>query len=174
MGLAVESLLLAPAIFPPISFLPYHLHTVSSRITHKFNDIHAFVPSAATGTLLRRNPMLEISFHLCHDIPTPESVIGPARRPLRNRQVGVAGMSSFILWFSWQTLWHLRFSFELPLGSVLGQGGGHGSPSGILASLSLSLRQVSVCCAALSFGILLVPGLAAFRVRQVAIGIVFG
>ncbi|CAM9422492.1 unnamed protein product, partial [Laminaria digitata] len=92
------------------------------------------------------------------------------RRDLRAYMVGVTGLSSFMLWFSWQTVWHLNFRFYLQMGPqpwrAVG-GGGEGTPY-------LSLQQVSVCCAALSLGVLLVPGLAAFGVPQAVIGVVFG
>lgn len=76
-------------------------------------------------------------------------------------------MSAFILWFSWQTLWHLSYSFILPAVPAFWRGGGSGVPS-------LSLHGVSVASAVLSLGVLLVPGMAVFKVRQVAIGVVFG
>lgn len=80
----------------------------------------------------------------------------------------MAGASSFILWFSWQTVWHLSFSFAVPLGPR------HLSPGEAGGGLSLSLQQVSACCAALSLGVLLVPGMVAFRARQAATGVVLG
>ncbi|CAN0552214.1 unnamed protein product, partial [Ectocarpus sp. 12 AP-2014] len=98
-------------------------------------------------------------------------LIFSGRRDLKAYVVGVAGVSSFILWFSWQTVWHLSFRFALPLGPRHWEGGATSSPP---LSSSLSLQQVSACCAALSFGVLLVPGMVAFGVRQVAIGVVLG
>lgn len=84
--------------------------------------------------------------------------------------MGVAGASSFILWFSWQTVWHLSFSFAVPLGPSHPPAAAAAAGEG----LSVSLQQVSACCAALSLGVLLVPGMVAFGVKQVATGVVFG
>lgn len=85
-------------------------------------------------------------------------------------QVGVAGVSSLILWFSWQTVWHLSFTFPLPFGPR--QPSGQDLPPSTLGSLSL--QQVSTCCALLSFGVLMVPGMVAFGARQIGMGVVFG
>lgn len=82
-------------------------------------------------------------------------------------QVGVAGVSSLILWFLIQTVWHLSFSFELPL-----QMNSWDAEEGF--GPRLSLQKVAVICPALSLGVLLVPGLAVFGVRQAIIGVVFG
>lgn len=80
-------------------------------------------------------------------------------------------MSSLILWFSWQTVWHLSFTFALPFGPQ--QQPGQDLSSSPSLSLTLTLQQVSACCALLSFGVLLVPGMAAFGARQMGMGVVF-
>lgn len=75
-----------------------------------------------------------------------------------------------ILWFSWQTVWHLSFNFALlPFGPRQQSGQDLAS-----SSPSVSLQQVSACCALLSFGVLLVPGMVAFGARQMGTGVVFG
>eukprot|EP00752_Nemacystus_decipiens_P003365 g3112.t1 len=94
-------------------------------------------------------------------------LIFSGRRDLRAYVMGVAGVSSLILWFSWQTVWHLSFSFDLPFGPRQETGSGQGMPS-------VSLQQVSACCALLSFGVLLVPGMVAFGSRQMGMGVIFG
>lgn len=83
-------------------------------------------------------------------------------------QVGVAGLSSLIVWFLRQTVWHLAFSFDAPAWrSSLGEGGG-----GVTAALSI--QQVSVCCGVLALCVLLVPGLSSFGVPQAAVAMLFG
>lgn len=78
-------------------------------------------------------------------------------------------MSSLILWFSWQTVWHLSFSFALPFGPRQ-----HSSSASSSPPPSVSLQQVSACCALLSCGVLLVPGMVAFGAPQMGMGVVFG
>ncbi|CAM9973927.1 unnamed protein product, partial [Scytosiphon promiscuus] len=97
------------------------------------------------------------------------------RRDLRAYVVGAAGVSSFILWFSWQTVWHLSFGFAIaPPGWQGADPPGSGQDQASLSAPTLSLQQASVCCALLSFFALLVPGMASFGVRQAGIGIVCG
>eukprot|EP00903_Cladosiphon_okamuranus_P018928 g17409.t1 len=95
------------------------------------------------------------------------------RRDLKAYVVGVAGVSSLILWFSWQTVWHLSFTFALPFGARQPIASGQDLPPPS-ALLSLSLQQVSTCCALLSFGVLVVPGMVAFGARQMGMGVIFG
>lgn len=89
-------------------------------------------------------------------------------------KVGAAGVSSFILWFSWQTVWHLTFSFSLARPRWPGGDEGLGQDQSSLSAPSLSLQQASACCALLSFCALLVPGMASFGVRHAGIGVVCG
>lgn len=103
------------------------------------------------------------------------------------RQVGVVGTSSLILWFFYQTVWHLSYNFALPFevrsmkthsaqeDGFAGAGGNR--EQGIEEAslpLSLSLQTASVCCSVLSLLILLVPGLAGLDVRQSVVGLIFG